>query len=167
MERLTTDYPRGNLQTALNFATVKDGEVMLHWAGGEYDVNLCEYLSKEAEAHSCDQSPEAIRECVCFGCDDASCHVKVTLALAIQATEMRCRLKMYEDKYAEEIRRSSTDGKTCGDCKHFIRTPGTAHGVCAKRKYCLTRRGTEDKNRLFRPSQSRMACKRAFELNID
>ena len=163
MERLTTDTPKGNFQTLMNFAYAENGEVMLRWAGGKDNANLREYLASEAYKYGCDQSPKDIGEGMCYGCEDPNCHIQIMLVLATQAAELRGRLKMYEDKEEDTHRRNSASGRTCADCKNFVKDLDAATGICKKRQFCRNRWGLENPNRPFRPSQSRMACKEFFE----
>lgn len=96
MKRLTTDTPKGCLEGMLNFAIAKDNKVFLADENGEYNVDLCEYVSKLAKAKGYDFSPEDIMEEGLFEYyqEDFS----VLYCLAVQAAELRERLKMYEDK---------------------------------------------------------------------
>lgn len=54
---------------------------------------------------------------------------------------------------------------TCGSCKNFVRTPGARSGTCEVRPYPRDRWGKEDRNREFRPSQSRISCKQYIPCN--
>lgn len=95
MNRLTVDTPRNNLETVMNYAYAKDGFVYLTHAGGEFNIPLHEYLSGQAKAMGCEIPAKEILECgLCLECD---CPVAVLNAVAIQAAELRARLKQYED----------------------------------------------------------------------
>ena len=96
MKRLTTDTPKGCLEGMLNFAIAKDNKVFLADENGEYNVDLCEYVSKLAKAKGYDFSPEDIMEEGLFEYYQED--FAVLYCLAVQATELRERLKFYEDK---------------------------------------------------------------------
>lgn len=102
-------------------------------------------------------------------------------AAAVQATEMRERLRMIEeilcgneagfdlDRLRELVEADREDrieilpvalAYTCGSCANFRRTPGKRSGICSARSLNRNRRGTELPNAgAFTPSQSRRACK--------
>lgn len=96
MKRLTTDTPKGCLEGMLNFAIAKDNKVFLADENGEYNVDLCEYVSKLAKAKGYDFSPEDIMEEGLFEYYQED--FAVLYCLAVQAAELRSRLKMFEDK---------------------------------------------------------------------
>lgn len=52
-----------------------------------------------------------------------------------------------------------SEKRTCGDCKHFNRTPGKRSGTCSVREWYADRYGNIDIRRgRFTPNQSRLAC---------
>ena len=96
MKRLTTDNPQGNFDRLMNFAYAKNNRTHLSYAGGKYDVDLCEYVSNLAKAKGYDFSPEFIMEDGLFdNCDD---DFAILYYCAVQAAELRARLKLFEDK---------------------------------------------------------------------
>lgn len=99
MKRLTTDKPSNNTETMLNYAYAKDGYVYLSYADGEEDIRLTEYCSRLAQRKGCEFGTE---ENILNGdtCRECDCEVAIINVLAIQAAELRERLKKYED--AEE-----------------------------------------------------------------
>ena len=99
MKRLTTDKPSNNTEAMLNYAYAKDGYVHLSYADGEEDVRLTEYLCRAAQEIGCEFATEEniLNGDMCLECD---CKVSILNVLAIQAAELRERLKKYED--AEE-----------------------------------------------------------------
>lgn len=99
MKRLTTDKPSNNTETMLNYAYAKDGYVHLSYADGEEDIRLTEYLCRVAHEIGCEFATEEniLNGDTCLECD---CKVSILNVLAIQAAELRERLKKYED--AEE-----------------------------------------------------------------
>lgn len=96
MKRLTTNNPKGNLEGMLNFAYAKDNKVFLTYADEKSDVDLCEYVSKLAKAKGFDFSPEDIMEDGLFEYYEED--FAVLYYLAVQAAELRSRLKIFEDK---------------------------------------------------------------------
>lgn len=96
MKRLTTDNPKGNFEKLMNFAFAKDNKAILSYANGEENVELCSYVSKLAKQKGTNLSPEEIMEdgLMDFADEDFS----VLYYCAVQAAELRARLKMYEDK---------------------------------------------------------------------
>lgn len=103
-EKVVTDEPTTNYGTVLNYARVKDREVVLSYADGEEDVSLYEYIAKLATEKGCSCTADDVRNgsnCSCeCGCD---CEVLILNIVAIQAAELRERLKYYEkeDKTTE------------------------------------------------------------------
>lgn len=91
-ERLTTDNPTTNTKNMLNLAYAKDGYVYLRY--GVNDVNLCDYVSEFATKQGCNYTANEILEGACLECD---CEVNLLYCLAVQAAELRERLKYYED----------------------------------------------------------------------
>lgn len=99
MKRLTTDNPKGNFERLMNYAYAKNNRTHLSYAGGKYDVDLCEYVSDLAKAKGYDFSPELIMEDgLLDNCDD---DFAILYYCAVQAAELRERLKLYEDKLEE------------------------------------------------------------------
>ena len=103
MDRLTTDKPRGNFQTMLNFVHSKDGLAYIAY-GDESGkpIPLTEWAKKQCEDRNCtfpeNATPEQIDDCICdcaYG--DYDCPVFLAYTFACQACHLRDRLKMYED----------------------------------------------------------------------
>lgn len=94
MDRLTTDTPETNLQALLNFAYAKDQRVVLAYADDKNDHDLCEYVANFALRNGCIFTPEEVMDGACSECD---CHIAVMKNTAIQAAELRGRLKRIED----------------------------------------------------------------------
>ncbi|MEE0858302.1 MAG: hypothetical protein U0M12_02405 [Acutalibacteraceae bacterium] len=97
LRKVITDEPTTDYEAMLNFARVNDGEIVLAYTDGEKDVNLCEYIAKLAARKGCFCTAENVRkgESCSFDCD---CEVLILNMVAIQAAELRERLKYYEDK---------------------------------------------------------------------
>lgn len=96
MKRLTTDNPQGNFDRLMNFAFDKDHKAMLSYADGEENVELHSYISKLAKQKGIDLSPDEIMEDGLM--DFADEDFAILYYCAVQAAELRARLKMYEDK---------------------------------------------------------------------
>lgn len=94
MKRLTTDNPQNNIETLLNYAYAKDRRAILRHADGQNDVDLCEYIAKQAKKAGCDLTAEDVMEGACMECD---CPLSLLYNVATQAAETRERLKRYED----------------------------------------------------------------------
>lgn len=94
MDRLTTDNPKTNLQTLLNYAYAKDKAVHLAFGNEEDDIPLDEYIAHEARERGCPRTTTEVMEGGCMECD---CPIAILNAVAIQAAELRGRLKMIED----------------------------------------------------------------------
>ena len=94
--KLVKDDPSSNLETLLNYAYVKDGEVYLRYANGKTDVNLAEYICHLAAEKGCGHhtKEDVLNGDVCMACD---CEVAILNTVAIQAAELRNWLKKYED----------------------------------------------------------------------
>jgi len=100
MERLTKETPSNNREALFNYAYAKDREVWLRYADGEDDIRLVDYLSRLAKERGCDCSPEDILNG--DACRECDCEVEVLNTVAIQAAELRGRLKAIEDILGEE-----------------------------------------------------------------
>ena len=117
MERLTTDTPSNNIEALLNYAYAKNMRVKLRGDDGE-DRDLAEYVAELAKAKGCDMSDEDVMEGSC--CMECDCELAVLNVLAIQAAELRHRLKQYED--LEEQGRLAVLPCKIGDYVFGIRT---------------------------------------------
>lgn len=95
IKRLTTDNPVTNLESLMNYAYVDNGQVYLRYADGQEHIALAEYIFNIASDKGCHvSSPNAVLDGDCMECD---CVVAVLNVVAIQAAELRARLKRYED----------------------------------------------------------------------
>ena len=93
--RLTTDKPSGNYGMLLNYSYVKDGNVLLRYANSQKNVDLCDYISFQAD--DCYISPRDVLDGACLECDDFYCPIGRAYIASVQAAELRERLKLYED----------------------------------------------------------------------
>ena len=94
MDRLTTDNPKTNLQTLLNYAYAKDKAVHLAFGNDEENIPLDEYIALKASENGCRTTTTEVMEGGCMECD---CPIGILNTVAIQAAELRGRLKMIED----------------------------------------------------------------------
>ena len=103
MKRLTTDHPKTNTEVLLNYAQARDREVVLLYADGRTNVNLYEYIAKLATEKGCFCTADDVRDGGACSCEcDCDCEVLILNTVAIQAAELRARLKYYEDKEEAE-----------------------------------------------------------------
>ena len=90
---LVKDNPQNMTESMLNFAYAKNERVYLSYANGTEDIDLCEYISQLTKG-GCELSADDVMQGSCIeGCD---CEKAVIYALAVQAAELRERLKHYE-----------------------------------------------------------------------
>ncbi len=106
--RITTDKPQGNYEFLMNFAYAKDRKVMLHNGGNQKDIDVCEYMTKlDCEQYGFLDAEDYLNG-ACFECDSGVCSSGVLYALAVQAAEVRDRLKMYEDLAEQALKERGT-----------------------------------------------------------
>lgn len=96
LKRLTTDNPEKNIETLLNYAYAEDGWVKLRSTGGEEGVDLCDYIEQQRRelGFDCGVFSTDVRDGACMECD---CVLAILNIVAIQAAELRGKLKYYED----------------------------------------------------------------------
>lgn len=187
MNRLTTDDEK-SIMYHLNTFYAKNGEVWVR-NGGPYpdfqDVTLVQWIRSASSKHGLNftaEDPEDLGDEMYDALQDGDETVEGIIALmheaAVQAAEMRGRLKPFEDILGEEydldrlreLVEADRDGRvkihpkpeknTCGSCGNFHRIPGTRCGTCDKHIRYRNRYGQEDERRgTFTPYQSRNACK--------
>lgn len=95
LKKVVTDTPEDNIEALLNYAHDKDGRVVLSYANGEKEKDLSKYISELANSIGCEYTPTEIMEGECLQ-ECPSCHVQALNLCAIQAAELRERLKKYE-----------------------------------------------------------------------
>ena len=95
-KRATNDNPQGNYELLLNYAFVKDRNVLLRYANEQENIDLCDYIAFHTKG-TCNLSAQEVLDGACFECDDFSCSLGRVYISAIQAAELRERLKMFED----------------------------------------------------------------------
>lgn len=92
MERMVTDNPKCNEENLYNYAFAsEDKRVKLRYADGEEDIDLCEYIAKVAE---CGITEDSVMDGGCFECDCVNAYLYIC---AVQAAELRERLREYEE----------------------------------------------------------------------
>ena len=97
-ERLTTDNPNTIDARLLNYCYAKDRRVMLRFAGGEEDVDLCEYVAVNvSNTTDCQITADEVMNGACLECYSGECPIGCLYFAAVQAAELRGRLKEYED----------------------------------------------------------------------
>jgi regulator of replication initiation timing len=103
MERLTTDNPKGNFETLMNYCYDKDREAILQYAGGRENVPLYKYVAELCREKGCIEgideiTLEEIDEKLCDpGAEHCDCPVGILYYLGAQAVQTRGMLKKYED----------------------------------------------------------------------
>lgn len=85
-----------NTEQLTNFAYAKDNRVFIPQPYKD-DIDLCEYVSKLTKVKGCNLPTEEIMEGACLECD-RDCEIGILYYCAVQAAELRERLKMFEDK---------------------------------------------------------------------
>lgn len=97
MERLTTDNPKNNYETLMNYCTTgNDGWAVLKYAGGEENIKLHEYAAKCCQEHGCKNiTADFVAEDGLFDCYD--CPIAIMYYCGTQAAENNARLSAYED----------------------------------------------------------------------
>jgi len=102
MDRLTTDNPQGNFETAMNYVYDKDREAYILHDGRAANVPLWQYIDRLCEEKGCEVGePKSSEETSwrCFDCamDGDGCAVAMMYVFASQAVEHRGRLKRFEN----------------------------------------------------------------------
>lgn len=186
MNRLTTDDEK-SMFYCFNLFYAKDREIWVRGGGAwpEYkDVTLVQWIRSAASKHGLNltaEDPEHLGDEMYDALQDGDETVEGIVALlhaaAVQATEMRERLKTIEDilgndydlDHIKNMVEADQDGRikilpegdqgTCGTCNHFRRTPGTNSGSCDVKKFKKDRYGKEDRSRKFVAQRSTKGCK--------
>ena len=129
MDRLVTDNPQNNMEVMMNLAYVKDKEVWIRGGGpdGE-DCSLVNFTKQMCQNYSLcmenDGFPEDKEQDLDFLCDllmecsMSGCPIGTAYFIAIQAAELRERLRMHEEK------------QTPKDIKSYYGLAGGSHGAC-------------------------------------
>ena len=96
--RLTSDNPDSNYGTLVNYCrSNENNDVVLSYAKGRQDVDLCEHVSELAKKFGCPCNRDDILDGACIECD-SECEIAPLYFAAVQAAELRNVLKAYEDR---------------------------------------------------------------------
>lgn len=108
MNRLVTDDPQNNTEVMFNLAYVKDKEVWIRGGGDDgEDCTLIDFTNRMCARHDClfDITPNEIEEedidntgDRLLECSMSGCPIGTAYFIAIQAAELRERVRMYEEK---------------------------------------------------------------------
>ena len=187
MERLTTDQENA-LFSCFNIFYAKDGEIWVR-GGGPYpeyqDITLVQWIRSAAQKHGLNimaEDPEYLGDEMYDALQDGDETIEGIMAFlhaaAVQATEMRERLKTIEDIMGDtydldrlrEMVEADREGRcrihpksennTCGSCGHFQRIAGRRCGTCDVHSKYRDRYGrVDDRRGAFTPPKSKKACK--------
>lgn len=112
MNKLVTDDPQTNTEVMFNLAYVKDKEVWIRGGGDDgEDCTLIDFTNRMCLRHDClfymiqneieeddiDNTGDRLLKCSMSGCS-----VGTAYFIAIQAAELRERLRMYEEKERDQ-----------------------------------------------------------------
>ena len=135
-ERLTTDNPNTIDAKILNYAYAKDNRVMLRFAGGEEDVDLCKYVAANvSNTTDCQITAEEVMDGACLECCSEKCPIGCLYFASVQAAELRGRLKNYED--LEETGNILRLPCKIGDKLYEIDLPEYGIIVCEAKRFVL------------------------------
>lgn len=130
MNRLTTDKPVGNTERMLNFAYCADGRVKLLYAEGKDNIDLCEYVAYRATSVGCCLTDDDVMDGSCV--EDCDCVLSVLYTIAVQAAELRERLKQYENTglMPDEVERIVDETLTINERRQKLRIPAVNDDSC-------------------------------------
>lgn len=98
MNKLITEDIQTSGQFIMNCAYAHGGEVWLHAANDGFDITLASYIANKAKVLGCDITREDVLKGDSCGIDcDCDCPLWVLNVVAIQAAELRERLRSYEE----------------------------------------------------------------------
>lgn len=123
MNRLTADKPVGNTERMLNFAYCDNGRVKLLYAEGKDNIDLCEYVASASIIMGCYLTDDDVMAGSCEeGCD---CILSTLYTIAVQAAELRERLKQYEDTglMPDEVEKIVDETLTLNERRHRLGLP--------------------------------------------
>ena len=133
MNKLVTDDPQTNTEVMFNLAYVKDKEVWIRGGGDDgEDCTLIDFTNRMCASHDClfDITPNEIDEedidntgDRLLECSMSGCPIGTAYFIAIQAAELRERLRKYENE-REPIKpqrnKLSPNDWFCGKCNKFV-----------------------------------------------
>lgn len=107
MKPIVTDIPQNNAEVMMNLAYVKNKEVWIRGGGDDgEDCTLIDFTNRMCASHDClfDITPNEIDEedidnegDRLLECSMSGCPIGTAYFIAIQAAELRERLRMYEN----------------------------------------------------------------------
>lgn len=109
--RLTTNEPLGNFDALMNYAYVKDGNVLIRYANNQENMDLCDYIAHHAKC-DCAINAQEVLDGACLECDDFYCPLGRAYFASVQAAELRGRLKMYEDLAEQALKERESNGQS-------------------------------------------------------
>ena len=140
MNKLVTDDPQTNTEVMFNLAYVKDKEVWIRGGGDDgEDCTLIDFTNRMCASHDClfDITPNEIDEedidntgDRLLECSMSGCPIGTAYFIAIQAAELRERVREYEGKETPvhprtRINKNGFKYWYCGKCGHQL-PPGDA-----------------------------------------
>ena len=135
MNKLVTDDPQTNTEVMFNLAYVKDKEVWIRGGGDDgEDCTLIDFTNRMCASHDClfDITPNEIDEedidntgDRLLECSMSGCPIGTAYFIAIQAAELRERLRKYENDSEPvtpkaRINKGSFKYEYCGKCGHQL-----------------------------------------------
>ena len=110
MKKMVTDNPQDNVEIMLNLAYGKDGEVWIRGGSEEgEDCTLVDFAKRTCKACKCYLADDVAEQDIdglgdfLMGCSMECCPIGTYYYIAIQAAELRGRLRLYEDAYGVEL----------------------------------------------------------------
>ena len=135
MDRLVNDDPQTNTEVMFNLAYVKDKEVWIRGGGDDgEDCALIDFTNRMCASHDClfDITPNEIDEedidntgDRLLECSMSGCPIGTAYFIAIQAAELRERLRTYEEKDTPVFPKKRINNRGfqyyyCGKCGHQL-----------------------------------------------
>ena len=133
MKKIVTDTPQDNMEVMMNLAFVKDKEVWIRGGGDDgEDCTLIDFTNRMCASHDClfDITPNEIDEedidntgDRLLECSMSGCPIGTAYFIAIQAAELRERLRKFENDSELDTKPAVIDnGKAfCPHCMSNIR----------------------------------------------
>ena len=120
MKKMVTDNPNDNIEILLNLAFSKDNEVWIRNGSEDgKDCTLIDFTKSACKACKCHIADDlnAIEDIDHIGdflmdCSMCNCAIGTFYFVAVQAAELRGRLRLYEDAYGVELPK---DGEQDGE----------------------------------------------------
>ena len=135
MKKIVTDDPQTNTEVMFNLAYVKDKEVWIRGGGDDgEDCTLIDFTNRMCASHDClfDITPNEIDEedidntgDRLLECSMSGCPIGTAYFIAIQAAELRERVREYEEKDTPIFPKKRINNRGfqyyyCGKCGHQL-----------------------------------------------